>query len=387
MSRQFSLGTVFRMVTNELLAQFFVQLENPCWGMDWQRRPRRHVESVQQCMDYFECPQREAAELILRHVFDLACRSGIEAIRDAARLLQGDNLLRQIPESMNPHCQAMWTWLNAPQVFEQALLYHQVEELSWWSKRDDLPRVAARTDAETLDWFAGDVARLLQQKQGRGRQCTIEHISREDGTDYFFCFPDDYVKTVMVHNRSGRLVTKTLRQTFEIVFAWSRQQGTLEISARLGKRLKQQLEESFAWMILDEQVGPRAAQKVYDLNRLKERHFQLDTDPSDNILARLQRLWFKLPDRIRSIMLESKDGPCDDMRDMVEKYLIHEHCSLEDLNIIEARFQLQFARTTGRGRGSMTFDVAHPDRCNLRRHRPERVAVARKHLRIWRITR
>ena len=28
----------------------------------------------------------------------------------------------------------------------------------------------------------------------------------------------------------------------------------------------------------------------------------------------------------------------------------------------------------------MTFDVAHPDRCNLRRHRPERVAVARKHL-------
>ena len=384
MSRQFSLHTVYRMVSNELLAQFFQKLDHPCWGMDWDRRPRRHVASIDCLMEWFPPRQREAAELILRHVFDLACANGLAAIRDAAQLLDAD-LLARIPSNANLYCQALWTWLHAPHVFDQALLFHELDGLSWWTKRDDLPRVPARTDTESLNCLAGDIARLLQREQGRGGRCTIEHISRNDGIDYYFCFPDDYAKTVIVHNQAGRLVTKTLRQTFEIVFAYCRQAGSLELSARLGSRLKQQLEESFAWMILAEQVGPRKHRPLYDLNRLKERDFLLDTDPSDHVQARVRRLCLDLPDKCRSIILQSKNGARDAMQQMVEECLNKEHVALSAVNITQAQIQLQFASNPRHGRGTMTFEVAHPDRCSLRRHRPEWVAIGHKHLRMWRV--
>ncbi len=386
MSRQFSLPTVIRMVHKELLAQFFIQLKNPCWGLNWNERPRRHVDSILQCLDCFEPKQREAAELILRNVFDLACPTGILAIRDAAKMLQ-PALLQKLPDSINLYCQAMWTWLNAPEVFEQALMYLELDELSWWSKRNDLPQVTPRLDAEALEWFARDVSQLLEENQGRGQHCTIEHLNRDRNVDYFFCFPDDYVKTITVHNQAGKLTTKTLRETFEIVFAYTRSTGTLELSARLNKQLKQQLEESFAWHVLEEQIGPRSRERVFDLNQLKRSEFQLETDPADQVVACLRKLRLDLPDRMQSITLESKGGSRDAMQHMVDECLNRERLSLDELEVSQAQFQLHFASTTHRGRGTMTFDVAHPDRCNLRRHRPERVAVAQKHLKLWNVVR
>lgn len=384
MSRQFSLATVARMVTNDLLAQFFAQLKNPCFGMNWKDRPRRHVASIEQLLRWFEPRQREAAELILRHVFDLACASGWNAIRDAARSLHRLELLEQVPDA-NLYCRGMWVWLNAPEVFEAALLYHEIDGLSWWSKRDGLPQVDARTDADALQQLADDVSRLLRLQQGRGGRCTVEHIHRDDGIDYYFCFPDDHLKTVLVHNRRGRLVTKPLRQTFEIVFAYSREDGALELSARLGKQLRQQLEEAFAWTILDESLCHPDHRQLYDLNRLKETEFVLDTDPSDQVYARIRRVALDLPGNDDTIILHSKRGTADGMRQMVEKYLNKEHVSLNEVEITQAQFQMRFARTPQRGRATMTFDVAHPDRCNLRRFQPDWVAIGQKHLRLWRV--
>ncbi len=384
MSRQFSLATVCRMVPNDLLAQFFRRLKNPCFGMDWRHRPRRHVESVLQCLEYFSPAQRAAAELILRQVFELACASGIAALRDAARQFA---VLDRLPSGYAPYALAMWTWLNHPQVFEHAVLFHEVDQLAWWRKRDDLPQTTPRSDEETLGQLAQDVSRLLTREQGRGRQCTVEHVCREDGTDYYFCFPDDYPQVVTLHNAEGKLTTKRLRQTFEIIFAYRQAEGTLELSARVPARLKRELEESFAWLILEENLGPRLPRQVYELNELKRRQYRLDTDPADQVHVHLRRIRLDLPDRCRRITLEATKGGADEVGQMVEECLNEERVSLDEVDVSLATFRFHFARTTGRERGTMTFDVATPDTCNLRTHRPERVEIARKHLRLWRISR
>lgn len=75
------------------------------------------------------------------------------------------------------------------------------------------------------------------------------------------------------------------------------------------------------------------------------------------------------------------------MQQMVQDCLNRERLSLEELEVSHAQFQLQFACSAPRGRGTMTFDVSHPDRCNLRRQQPERVAVAQKHLKLWNVVR
>jgi hypothetical protein len=386
MTRQFSLPTLFRMLPNDLLAEFFARLDNPCWSMDWDHRPQRNVESVLQCLNYFPPRQRESAELILRNVFDLACESGLHALHDAGRQLNSTAYLKALPDSMNAYGQAMWSWLKHPDVFEYALLFQQVERLSWWRKRDDLPSVTPETDADSLRAMASDVMRLLTKEQGRGQRCTIEHAHRDDDTDYFFCFPDDYVKTVLVHDQRDRLITKSLRQTFEIIFAYRQQQGVLELHARVPARLKNELEEAFAWNILGERIGPRIPRRTYDLNRLKERRFDLTTDPSDPVHVELRKVRLNLPDGVRRITLESsKARGGEDVFNMVDECLNQNSVGLDNVEISLATFRFHFSATNTHRRGSITFDVAHPNQCNLRSHRPERVAVARKHLKLWRI--
>lgn len=386
MSRHFSLPTVLRMVPNELLEAFFQKLDNPCYGMNWRRLGRRQIEPLLALFDYFPPGQREPAESILRNVFELACESGAKVIRELAKGSNAADALTGLPQHGNLYHQAMWVWLQTPGLFEQAVLFHQVDRLSWWSKRNGLPRTTPSTDSATLTQLAADVSRLLTSEQGRGKHCTIEHVLRDDGTHYFFCFPDDYVQTVTLHDRRGRLRTRTLRQTFEIIFAYRQDDGTLETFAQVPPRLKRELDEAFAWLILETSLGPALPKRVYDLNRLKACRFQLNTDPRDHVHARIRRLELSLPDHFRRITLDSRLGADDDVLRMVEECLNDEHVSLDTVNVSRAAIQFQFDRSGGRKPGSMTVEVASPDRCNLRSQRPERVSVVQKHFRLWRIT-
>jgi hypothetical protein len=381
MSRQFSLATVIRMTTNELLQAFFEKLGNPCWSMDWTHRPRRHVDSVLQCLSYFSPEDRTSAELIFRQVFELACPSGLARLRESAF---GSRIEGQIPEFHNPYCQALWVWLHAPRVFDQAYLYHQVECLSSWTKRGDFPCVTPNTDATSLEALGTELTRLLTKEEGRGHRCTVEHCRREDGADYYFCFPDDYPRTVQTHNRRGQLVSRTIQQTFEIVFAYRQEAGTLELHAKVPKRLKPELEDAFAWLILEERLAPSEPRPVYDLNRLLDRSFRFETDPADDIFVQLRRLSVDLPDRTR-VMLQPKWVPVEDAPGLVSSYLKEERATPEDVSVAGVTFQFNFRRTTGRERGTMTFDVNVPNTCSLRTHRPDRAAVGWKHLRMWRI--
>lgn len=387
MARHFSLPTVFRMVPNELLQEFFRELSNPCYGMDWEALGRRQPDPLVQLMQYFDERQRGAAELILRRVFLLACQTGHRVLRDVARLSQQAELLERVPEYGNLYHQAMWFWLEAPDVFERAALIHELQQLNWWRRRDDVPGVSPRTDEATLERFAEDLSRLLMREQGRGRRCTVEHCRRDDGVDYFCCFPDDFPQTVTIYNREGRLRTRHLKPTFDIVFAYRRDPPSLELSAQLPARLKLELERSFAWLVLDTRLGHHIPQEVYDLDCLKQLQGTLPTDPRDRVLAELRRMRLALPDHSRRITLESKHGVSNDVFAMAEEYLNMRNLDWEDIKITLATFRFQFERTDQRPRGTVTFDVSVPDSCSLNSQSPEREAICRKHLESWRVIR
>jgi len=386
MSRVFSLATVYRMVTNDLLRQFFEHLENPCWGMIWEQRPRRHVESIEQCMGYLDTKQRLRAEQVLRQVFELACPTGSMAIREAAKQSPRGGFPKGWPENANLYCQALWCWLHLRRVFDQALVYHEVEQTTWWRKRDDLPKVDPGTDTDTLEMLSSEVSDLLSRDDGRGRRCTVEHCRRENGTDYFLCYPDDYLRSVLTHTLSGRLVSRTIRPTFEIIFAYRQAEGTLELHAKVSTALKLELEEAFSRIVLSEYLGPPVPQRIYELDRLKEPGFALQTDPADDCHVQLRRLRLLLPDRSH-VVLEPNSPTGGNASEMIESYLNDRKASPENVKICQATFRFHFRSTTRRERGTMTFDIAAPNTCNLRSQRPERVEIAQKHLKLWRIAR
>jgi hypothetical protein len=387
MARHFSIPSVLRLVPNDLLQRFFDQLPHAAGEIDWRWLGERQAATLTNVLCRWPDESREFVEGVLRNVFDLACESGQQALREAAADLDERDRLLPALSYGSLYQRAMWIWLEAPDVFEQALAYHQIEHRHGWRKRDDLPRMTPRTDPHALDSLGRDISRLLVAQQGRGQHCTVEHFQRDNGTDYFCCYPDDFIRAVTLHDDAGTLTTRSVRQTFEIVFAYQRQTGTLETSAAVPTALKTPIEEAFAWMILDVELGPRTPRQVYHLDRLKDREFRLETIPADEVHVELKRLRLDLPDRSRRITLETRDGEAHDVRRMVDECLDDEQVPLDDVRVTSATMRFLFRRTGRRRSGSMTIDVSAPNTCNLRSQPAERAEVARRHLRMWRIAR
>ncbi|MGD9713102.1 MAG: hypothetical protein AB7V46_13665 [Thermomicrobiales bacterium] len=385
MSRHFSIPTVLRMVPNELLQQFLTQLPEPCYCIDWEKLRERQATCLTVVFRTWPKPLQTYVETVFRHVFNLACELGQLAIREAAADLNELSRLQSGLSRGNFYQQAMWVFLEAPEVFEKALSYHEVESHSRWRKRDDLPARTPRTDAGSLNSLAERISEVLMNEQGRGRQCTVEYFQRENGTDYFCCYPDDFLRTVECHDDDGQLTTLSVRQTFLIIFAYHQATGTLEMVADVPPRLKPRLEEIFAWRILDTSIGPKTPRRVYHLDRLKDCGFQLETIPADQVHVQLKRLRFDLPQPGERIILESQKGDADAVRRMVEECLNEEEVALDQVRITAATLRFLFHKTVHRRGGSMTIDVAAPNVCNLRSLPPDRIEVALRHLRMWRI--
>lgn len=385
MSRAFSIPTVLRMVPNCLLKEFFQRLGHGDLGIAWEGLGEREIEPIVQALNALTPAQFDNVEGALHNVFDLACETGIGAIIEAGVLAGDPDLPAAMPQDGGPYHKAMWAWLNRTEIVNRAILIHQVEHLAWWRKRKDLPQVEPDKSPATLKQLEKGLSGLLLCEQGRGKVCTVETLARR-GTDYFFAHPDDFVQNVTAHDQDGKLAPRTFRQTFAIVFAYNRAEGTLELFAKVPPKIKPRLEELFAQIVLGVELEDWNPDAAYDLNGLKHRTFSLATDPQDCVRARVRRLRLSFKNSHRRMVLEADpDAGPDDVYDMLDEVLNKERVPLSSVNVTMVTFCFEFLPLDGRKPGTLTFDVAYPSSCSLRNQRPERIELAQKYLKRWNI--
>ena len=265
MSRQFSIPTVLRMVPNSLLKAFFEELEHGDFDPCWPELKEREIDPILDYISDLPLDQMNKIEGVLRSVFDLACPSGFDALLEAGTHCDEPDLGSLVPEELSVQGLAMWAWLNYREVFDKAQIIYQVEHMAWWRKRNDLPKNAPDMSASAKAELERDISTFLKS-QGRGKDCTVEMLTRGD-VDYFFAYPDDFVQNVVVHDEDGKLAPEAFRQTMLIVFAYNREDGSLESFARLPKKLKEYLEVIFTKAILHWELGPHEPDAVYELNQ------------------------------------------------------------------------------------------------------------------------
>lgn len=382
MSRVFSVPTVLRMTANSLLRQFFDRIGHGKLDIPWADLRERDIQPVLDSLAGLPRIKYDRIEAILHSVFDLASESGINAILEAGATSGDDAIAEQMPQDFGAYSQAMWAWLNRHDVFERASLIHQVDDLSWWRKRTDLPHESPRNGPEAYHELEQALSALLVREQGRGKVCTVEPFHR-DGTDYFVAHPDDYVDNVTVHDDDGKLSPRSLRRTFTIVFAFRAEDGSLELFARVPAKLKPRIEEIFAQTMLGVELDDWKPD-AYELNQLKNRTFALATDPDDCVRVHVRRFRLAVKNSRRRITVEADtDKAAHDIYDMMDEVLNKERLPLSSVNVTMATLCFEFLPIDGRKAGSMTFDVAYPYTCNLRNHRPERVEIAIKYLKRW----
>lgn len=386
MSRQFSIPTVLRMTPNSLLAECFQVLGHGDFDPRWPELRKQEIDPILDYLGELSLERLNEIESVLRSVFDLACESGFQALLEAGPHGGVPNLGELVPDDLSFYGRAMWAWLRHRDIFDRAQVIHRVEQMAWWRKRNDLPKIDPDTSPPAREKLEHDISTLLKS-QGRGKDCTVEMLAR-GGIDYFFAYPDDFVQNVTVHDEDGRLAPEAFRQTMLIVFAYDREEGTLETFAKLPKPMKERLETIFAGSILHWELAPHEPDAVYELNQLKDPSFTLATDPADCVRARIRKMRLSAKYSGRRLLVEvDDDDPDDNIHKAIEECVNLDVVPLSEWNVTLVTFCFEFLPLADRKHGQQSFDVGYPRSCSLRNARPERVELIQKYLKRWNIDR
>ena len=381
MSRVFSIRTVLRQTPNRLVRQLLERLGHTDLEVPWDELGERDVEPVVEQLNTLTVPEFDAVEGALHAVFDLACHTGVGAIREMRACETAGEPGGELPDA-GLYEQAVWAWLHWPTAVEQALVVHHVDHLSWWRRRNDLPVRPPDASPEALARLGREISALLRDAEGRGRNCTVEAFARH-GTVYYFAFPDDFVVNATAHDEDGRLAPRTFRRTFTMVFALDPTEGALELHARVAAPVKFELERVFARVVFGAELGPWRPDPAYEPNALRDRGFRTETDPRDNVSVDVRQLRLSFVNSARQVLLRGDPERPGDVFRMIDEVLDAGAVPPGAVNVTLITFCFEF-RAVGRRRpGSVTFDVAYPNSCSLRNQRPERVAVIEKYLTRW----
>jgi hypothetical protein len=386
MLRQFSIPTVLRMVPKVLLKELFERLGHGEFDPGWQSLKDRDIQPILAYLATLPASSRNEVEGVFRAVFDLACSSGFDALLEAGRLCGHHNFAWRVPPGLSVWGRAIWAWLNHREIFDKAQVIHQVDQLPWWRKRNDLPQLQPDTSPEASAELELEISALLQS-QGRGQVCTVETMTL-DGVDHFLAYPDDFVQTHLVHDDEGQLAPQAIRKTLQVVFAYNRAEGSLELFARLPKGMKERLEAIFSKTILHWDLGEYDPDAAYELDQLKDRRFDLSTDPEDRLRLSIRKMRLSSRNNGRRVVVEvSDEHPTDHIHKALEECLDLRAVPLCEWHATLVTFCFEFLPMEGRQPGRLTFDVVYPRSCNLRNARPERVELIQKYLKRWNIDR
>ncbi|MDR1962378.1 MAG: hypothetical protein LBQ50_01205 [Planctomycetaceae bacterium] len=380
MKRQFSFGTVFRMVDKSLLQSFFELIGVKVDGFLWEDVNRRHIEPLYKLFDALPPELRDRVEVALRDIHALACEKGMEELGKAAEELHAaeDSWKSIYVSDNNLYTKSLSAWLHHRDIFEHAIRYFEVDSLSKWRKRLDLPKITPTFDEEKRTELENELEQFFSAKQGRGFVCTVEMFSRPNGSFYFFAYPDDYVQDSYIHDENEILVSQTIRPTFEIVFAYNSIEGTSELYAKLPKKILEELEVIFLRILLDV-IPEEEKESPYHLAMLLDPDFTLHTRPEDHINARVVSLALAWENDKEVIFVSRRSHSARELAMGSVKLTM----ALKYAAVKKAKFRFEFQNPVTGKYKTLTFEIGIPHFCTLKNQQPAFVEKAQFYLQQW----
>ncbi|WDI41476.1 hypothetical protein [Bremerella sp. P1] len=372
------------MVPNCLLREYFVRHGHAEFVTEWDGEKEKDIGSVFEYIQLLDDRERDEIESGLHSVSDLASDAGLTALFQAARDYGLPDLVNEAAEELGIWGRTMWIWLHYPGIFDKGQILFQIDQMSFWRKRTDLPsNDSPDTSDPAIENLKEEISDLLRE-QGRGKDCTVDWLKRGD-VFYFFAYPDDFVSSVLVHDKEGHLAPKSIRTTLSIVFAYDPKHSSLELFAKgLHKPVKEHLEKIFAGTILRWKLNDYDPDAAYELDRLKYAFDGLKVEPADRVSVRIRKLRLSSLVDGREVEIKIDDAdPNDTIGKAIQEVIQVEEKPLDQWRVTRACFCFIFHPLDGRKHGRQSFDIGYPRSCSLRNARPERVELIQKYLTEW----
>ncbi len=266
MSLHYSAGNFFRRMPKDLLARY---------------SESRGLGSALDLDAWFKLPEerRRTLEAEFREIFELSCEKGTWAILDEARCRWRDDpdgltaFIETLSSQPSHAHRALSICLDDPECWKGATRVRHPDLRPQWRKRMQMGNRPAATDRASLMHLAELIGSYFQRCEARGGHCLVESVRREE-LDFFYAYPEDYSRQEMEWT-DGELGPRQHRRAFEVVFAYCRKEGWLDLNFPGPYRALEPLREMFATAILklDRLPGTGDA-AVYDLNPLCRRGFE-----------------------------------------------------------------------------------------------------------------
>lgn len=356
--------------------------------MPWASITDTQVEDVFDAWQNLPDQERKAIEITLHDVDDVATEDGMRVIVEEADH-HGVSLPDEFAQMQSRHDRAIWVCMQHPRIWDGAARFVQADRLSsgrYWVKRGNVPALDPRTDPAAQRELEIAMSAFYRDRQGRGHHRRVEHFDRGSGHNYFFVYLSDYADIRLDFDESGAFHRAPERRAFEVVFAYDRENGTLEMFVKGGKKVIGPLQQVFSQVVLGQRLAAEDSDRTpYQLDHLMDRGFPFATDPEDGIKeASLRCLRLSLLGRRRGrITLEPDPSKGEDIYDMLEQDLNRKRLPKSILHVTKATLHFKL---NGNGRvRSLSFSVAYPNPCDLKSKREEQRLLGEKYLRRWKI--
>jgi len=374
----------FRHVPNALLQQFFSSV--PAFdGFDWSAVTERRIEAV-----YERCnliPPDECARIfnVFLTIESLANPNGTQALLEAARDIDVE-VAAEIARDMCAHERAFRCYLRDKRIFRTARMLGHIDGLPKrsWDTLKNLPLKAVEATPEMLAELGRQFSEFFWATQKRGERCIVEHRQREGDVDCFFAYPADYLEERFGYDDAGQFGSQRQRPAFEVIFAYHRANGTTDIYAQGGHKVRQPLAQIFARVVLGIDQLPEAfADEPFNLEIFKNPNITFPTNPAHRIsLVRVQAMRLQFhgyrAGRITvAIDARSKDGS---VYDVIADKLAEKHARLSSATVVGVTLQAFLRDDDGKDR-VLSFKITAPATCDLGDTPEEQ--VLRRYLPKW----
>lgn len=381
---QYNPKTVFRQTSNALLREYFEKKGSPL-DLPWDDLGEKQIQVVYDAFLALQESRRQQFETDFHDVHNVAqSRDGIRILVENAIHL-GFDIKNELESSDSRYDKAMLVLLHYPNVWEQGVPVVQAECLSsrGWHRRKDLPKTAPDVSEPARLMLKTGISAFYWQSQGRGQNCEIDHIQRNDTQDYFFVYLSDHADTQIDFDDSGNLKRTHRRSAFEVVFIFDRARGVMDVYANGDKKIYQPLQEIFARSILGVELGPEDANNPYNVEILKDKNMLFPTDPEDCITQVAVRMLRLVPlgnsGKKITVKLPPKGNP-EEIYVSLENDLNVSKLPISNIHVERAAITMTFMEHCSKK--TLTFEIG-PKSCTLKSESDEYRLLGEKYLKKW----
>jgi len=380
----FDLPSFIRRVSNPLLQRFFSETESFS-DFDWASAGARSTGPILQRFNLSTEEQRRNSFAIFRRVDSLATSMGTQVLIEASRE-KGDGVAGKLAAMKSSHDRAFWMCLEYPDIIDSARTLARIEALpkKMWESRQGLPIRPVIATSSIITELKRQIKEMYQPEQCRGEHCEVEYMLREGGIHLFFAYPADYCDEREGYDLTGQFERTSWNPAFKIVFAYHSIDGTLDIYAQGGTRIRSRLAQIFASAVLGVDRELKLPElDCFDLDVLKDPNLTFPTNPADRIgLVRIQSLKLRFHGSKPAVIDVSIDGRRrqGSIHEVLADKFQDSHARMATATVSSAVLQA-FMQTPAGKEHSVSFRLSAPSFCDLEDSPEDQ--ILRKYLSIW----